>query len=364
MARTILTNYDFNKNQLLNAVIQVLASAPGSPVPGQVYYNSTDTTFYGWNGSGWLNLGDAGTGATNLSFSRDGSTVTVISDTGTDAVLPAATTSLAGVMSGSDKTKLDNIEALADVTDATNVDAAGATMNADTTLAGNSYFLDEDNMASNDATKVASQQSIVAYVTAQIASALTSGMDFKGDYNASANTPDLDSSPSGVKIGDTYVVSTAGSFFAEAVQIGDTIIAKQDNPTTLAHWAVINKNIPDIVQASETAQGIIELATQTEVNTGTDTVRAVTPATLQSKLGVTGTLNNAVRFTQQIGNGSATDIVVTHNIGRQFVTAEVFQTASPYAKVECDIENDSTTATSFTFNTAPTTNQYTVVITG
>lgn len=35
--------------------------------------------------------------------------------------------------------------------------------------------------------------------------------------------------------------------------------------------------------ASETAQGIIELATQAEVNAGTDTGRAVTPATLKNK---------------------------------------------------------------------------------
>lgn len=56
-----------------------------------------------------------------------------------------------------------NVEDGADVTDATNVDAAGATMNADATLAGNGYFLDEDNMASDSATKVPSQQSVKAY---------------------------------------------------------------------------------------------------------------------------------------------------------------------------------------------------------
>lgn len=66
-----------------------------------------------------------------------------------------------------DETKLDGIEAGADVTDATNVNAAGATMNSDTSLAGNGYFLDEDNMASNDPTKVPSQQSVKAYVDAQ-----------------------------------------------------------------------------------------------------------------------------------------------------------------------------------------------------
>lgn len=46
----------------------------------------------------------------------------------------------------------------------TNVNAAWATMNADTTMVGNSYFLDEDTLSSDDATKVASQQSIKAYV--------------------------------------------------------------------------------------------------------------------------------------------------------------------------------------------------------
>ncbi len=63
-----------------------------------------------------------------------------------------------------EKTKLAGIETAADVTDATNVDAAGATMNTDTTLAGNGYFLDEDDMVSNSATKVPSQQSVKAYV--------------------------------------------------------------------------------------------------------------------------------------------------------------------------------------------------------
>lgn len=105
--RLFESNIDLNKYQLLNAVIQVLGSAPSSPNPGQVYYSSADTTFYGWNGSSWLNLGSAG--VTDLTFSRDGTTVTIISSTGTDAILPAATTSLAGVMSATDKTKLDGI---------------------------------------------------------------------------------------------------------------------------------------------------------------------------------------------------------------------------------------------------------------
>ena len=47
---------------------------------------------------------------------------------------------------------------------ATSVNDAWATMNSDTSLVWNSYFLDEDDLASNDATKVPSQQSVKAYV--------------------------------------------------------------------------------------------------------------------------------------------------------------------------------------------------------
>lgn len=63
-----------------------------------------------------------------------------------------------------EKTKLAGIETAADVTDATNVDAAGAVMNSDTTTAAMSFVIDEDTMASNLATKVPTQQSVKAYV--------------------------------------------------------------------------------------------------------------------------------------------------------------------------------------------------------
>lgn len=54
------------------------------------------------------------------------------------------------------------VENNADVTDATNVAAAGATMDADSDVSSNTWVLDEDNMASDSNTKVATQQSIKA----------------------------------------------------------------------------------------------------------------------------------------------------------------------------------------------------------
>lgn len=68
-----------------------------------------------------------------------------------------------GLMPKADKSKLDAIEATADITDAANVNAAGATMNADTNVKANGWVIDEDNMASDLDTKVPTQQSVKAY---------------------------------------------------------------------------------------------------------------------------------------------------------------------------------------------------------
>lgn len=92
-----------------------------------------------------------------------------------------------------DETKLDGIEAGADVTDATNVDAAGAVMNSDTSTASMSFVVDEDNMTSNSATKVPTQQSVKAYA------------DTKPTISSGAGAPG--STPT--KVGDIYIDTTA-----------------------------------------------------------------------------------------------------------------------------------------------------------
>ena len=60
-----------------------------------------------------------------------------------------------------------NVEDGADVTDATNVNAAGAVMESDTSTSAMQFVVDEDNMSSDSATKVPTQQSVKAYVDSQ-----------------------------------------------------------------------------------------------------------------------------------------------------------------------------------------------------
>lgn len=58
MAKKYLTGINLNRNELQNAVIQNLASAPSSPTPGLVYYDTTLSKFGTYNGSEWVYMGD------------------------------------------------------------------------------------------------------------------------------------------------------------------------------------------------------------------------------------------------------------------------------------------------------------------
>ena len=97
---------------------------------------------------------------------------------------------------------------------------------ASTTLVAN---LNADQLDGQEGSYYAS----VAYVDAAVLGALV----YMGGYNATTNTPDLTTSPNSIIQGHFYVVETAGTFFGVNVEIGDSLIAEQDDPSAHSRTA-------------------------------------------------------------------------------------------------------------------------------
>jgi hypothetical protein len=170
---------------------------------------------------------------------------------------------------------------------------------------------DEDDMSSNSATKLATQQSIKAYVDAQVTA---QDLDFQADSGGVLSI-DLDSETFTLTGGTG--IDTAGSGNAVTFAIDSTV-------TTLAGTQTLtNKTLTTPVISSISNSGTLTLPTSTDTLVGRATTDTLTNKTLTSPTITTGVLNGAVSGTSIKDEDNMASDSASHLATQQSIKAYV-----------------------------------------
>lgn len=179
--------------------------------------------------------------------------------------------------------------------------------------------------------------------------ALTGMIIDKGGWNASTNTPTIPTAAASNR-GWFYTVTTAGTTSIGGItdwEPGDNV--RSDGTA----WYKVDNSSAANSAASATVSGIVELATDAEAKTGTDTARAVTPANIKAVL-------DATKYVETFGGAASS--VITHNLDSDDVVAVVREVATKKI-VGVDIEYTSVNTVTVTFAAATAANSHRIVVT-
>ena len=233
---------------------------------------------------------------------------------------------------------------------------------------------------------------------AYVDSSVTGALVYQGGYNASTNTPNLDTTSNiAVNKGWTYTVTADGSFFTEQVRVGDVIIANQDIPANdatnqLSYWTTVQNNI-DLADLTTVGIGNVNAGTgigvayssgtATVTNTGVTQLTAGEGIDISASTGsitidgedstpsnkgivivaggtgvnvsyASGTATVSADYSDSsfAGTLSATG-TITHNLGSRDVIVQLYDTVT-YETVYADVDRATTNTVTVTFASIPT----------
>lgn len=370
MAKKILTDINLNQLEAQNVAIQNLASDPSNPVAGQVYFNTTTNKFRCYNGSTWDEMGTGGGTVTSVAVSNDtngGLSVSgsPITSSGTITVGHSNVLTNAQTTSGIYPIKIDKNGHISEYGSA--VDLSTYAPLSSPALTGTPTA--PTPSSGDNTTKIATTE----FVTTAI-SGVSGSMTFKGTVGTGGTVSTLPTT--GVKVGDTYKVSVAGTYASQSAKVGDLFIATATTPT----WAYVPSGDDTGVTSVTAGAGL----NTTSNDTATDGGSITSTGTLYlTKSGVTaGTYNSVTvdkygrvtsgsnvtgltKYSENIvGDGTTTVFTIEHNITDYEVIVQVYD-ANTGEDVIVDVARDDENNVSIRFSTAPDLNdEYVVVIIG
>lgn len=407
MAKKILVSYDFSKLELLNVRIQNLASDPASPVEGQLYWNTASKYPAVHNGTSFINLLSRANHIGTQAWSTLTGTPTTLSGYGISDATPSTHVGsggaahanvvaggAAGFMTGADKTKLDGVAtgATANATDAslrdrathTGTQLASTISNFDTQVRTNRL----DQMAAPTAAVALNAQKITGLADGTAATdaatygqlqSIANGTDWKNSVRVLSNTNVAALSGlltiDGVTLVNGDRVALVGQTTASANGIYVAATGAWSRSTDADGANEITPGMAFFVEEGTTyADSQWRLTTNGTITVGTTSlsfgqIGAGTSYTAGTGITLAGSvfsIDAAVvtrKYAANIGDGSATSITVTHGLNTLDVQVQVVL-VSTGETVECDVTRGSTTQVTLGFATAPTSNQYRVIVQG
>jgi len=403
MAINYLSSIDLNKNELQNAKIHVLATAPSSPQEGQIYYNSTDNKLYFYDGSNWIDA----SGDIKSVTSSTSDTLTVTDSTGPNPALSIVTAAVTnggsalatgdqiydfvtglGYSTTDEDVNVANLTArlpeitesvtIGDAADVTITTSGDLTVTGDLTVSGTTTTVNSNTVTVDDPvftlggdTAPASDDNKDRGIEFRYHDGTNAKLGFFGFDDSSGKFTFLTAATNASEVFsgtqgslDTNSIDLAGpitSVDGATPTNGQILIGNSTNndmqlgTITAGEGIDITNGGGSITIAGEDAstsnKGIVELATTAEALAGTDAARAVTPAGLAAR-----------SFVGTIGDGSTTAITVTHSLGTRNVIIQLYD-SSTYDTVYADVVRTTTDSATITFATAPASNDIKVLIT-
>ena len=335
MSQKWFNNIDLQQNELQNGVIQNLAGDPSNGKAGQIYYNTTDKGYRYYNGTAWVGitaeavksivagngLTGGGTGTVTISLGTPSASGSGSNTYGSNDVtaeshthqikLPDASTSTKGVIelatdaeaeTGTDTTRAINAKQLAAAKQSA-IESAKVTIQTSNGItggsatAGNSFTLSgvnasteakgvvqlalDDDIISTDKA-VTPKQLETARKKAEVSITAGNGLTGGGTGN---NLSVAMGTPSTVNQTTTNSTTATSHTHELKFNVVNSPAASGDEISfidTVSQGANggISATKKTVRSASATQTGVVQLATQDEVNAGTDTTKVITPATL------------------------------------------------------------------------------------
>lgn len=309
----LLTNLKANQNQLLEAVLHSVAVEPTQAVAGQVYYNTKNKRAYVYTGTAWMAM-DA----------KDAS--------------PTAVSIVDTINDGESLINMDKIKDLATKLSAANI--------VSTINDGNENINAERINGLANALDGASIVSKINEGTSKININKIDGLEEK-------LTPDkiVDSVIASDKTIPTNKITGLDTALADKITDAQAQ-AKADTALQQAKTFATSEITRIIGGASEAYDTLKEIEEKLK---SSDNARDLINNVVKDKAG---------KVTKDIGDGTATEFTVTHNLNTQDVVVMVRENKAPFAQVITDVEVTDVNNIKVKFAKAPVQNEYRVIVIG